>query len=113
MVTGVNESPVMAPEILTGRMPSRSHLNQPHDDLFPLLDTKIPAQVRTPSTAELHPIKRLADVSTSMQNRPTSQQLTICPVNSNTMTFDGKSETFELFEDLFYTMIKMQPYMSE
>ena len=25
------------------------------------------------------------------------------------MTFDGKSETFELFEDLFHTMIKMQP----
>ena len=29
------------------------------------------------------------------------------------MIFDGKSETFELFEDLFHTMIKMQPEMSE
>ena len=29
------------------------------------------------------------------------------------MTFDGKSEKFELFEDLFRTMIKMQPEMSE
>ena len=29
------------------------------------------------------------------------------------MTFDGKSEKFELFEDLFHTMIKMQPVMTE
>ena len=29
------------------------------------------------------------------------------------MTFDGKSEKFELFEDLFHTMIKMQSEMSE
>ena len=29
------------------------------------------------------------------------------------MTFDGKSEKFELFEDLFHTMIKMQPSMTE
>ena len=29
------------------------------------------------------------------------------------MTFDGKSERFELFVDLFHTMIKTQPEMSE
>ena len=29
------------------------------------------------------------------------------------MTFNGKSEKFELFEDLFHPMIKMQPDMSE
>ena len=29
------------------------------------------------------------------------------------MTFDGKSEKIELFEDLFHTMIKMQPEKSE
>ena len=59
------------------------------------------------------PINRLAVVLTNLQNRPTAQQLTIRPVNSNTMTFEGKSEEFELFEDLFHTMIKMQPEMSE
>ena len=48
-----------------------------------------------------------------MQNSPTAQQLIIRPVNSNPMTFDGKCEKFELFEDLFHTMIKMQPDMSE
>ena len=48
-----------------------------------------------------------------MQNRPTAQQLTIRPVNSNTITFGGKNEKFKLFEDLLHTMIKMPPEMSE
>ena len=113
MVTGDNESPVLVPEFLTGRMPSRPHLKQSHDDFNPLLDTTISAQKRPTPVSELDPINRLADVLTSMQNRPTAQQLTIRPVNSNTMTFDGKSEKFELFEDLFHTIIKMQPEMSE
>ena len=29
------------------------------------------------------------------------------------MSFDGKSEKLELFRDLFHTMIKMQPEMTE
>ena len=113
MVTGDNESPIEAPEFLTGRMPSGNHLHSSHDDFNPLLDTTIPAQERTVPAPEQDPINRLADVLTSMQNRPTAQQLTIRPVNSNTMTFDGKKEKFELFEDLFHPMIKMQPDMSE
>ena len=112
MVTGENESPIEVPEFLTGRIPSTSHLNRSNDDL-PLLDTTIPAQERIATAADSDPITRLADVLTTMQNRPTAQQLTIRPVNSNTMTFDGKSEKFELFEDLFHTMIKMQPEMTE
>ena len=94
-------------------MPSRSHLHRSHDDLNPLLDTTIPAQERTIPAPEQDPINRLADALTSMQNRPTAQELTIRPVKSITMTFDGKNEKFELFEDLFHTMIKMQPDMSE
>ena len=112
MVTEDNESPIEAPEFLTGRMPPRNHLHSSHDIFDPLLDT-IPAQERNAQAPELDPINRLADVLTSMQNRPSAQQLTIRPVNSNTMTFDGKSEKCELFEDLFHTMIKMQPEMSE
>ena len=113
MVTVEYESPIQVPEFLTGHMPSRSYLNQSHDDLNPLLDTTIPAQERIAPAVNSDPISRLADVLTIMQNRPTAQQLTIRPVNPNTMTFDGKSEKFELFEDLFHTMIKMQPEMSE
>ena len=111
MVTGDNESPNPVPEFLTGRIPSRSHLNQSYEDIN--LDTTIPAHERIATAADPDPITRLADVLTTMQNRPTAQQLTIRPVNSNTMTFDGKSEKVELFEDLFHTMIKMQPEMTE
>ena len=111
MVTGDNESPNQVPEFLTGRIPSRSHLNQSYEDIN--LDTTIPAHERIATAADPDPITRLADVLTTMQNRPTAQQLTIRPVNSNTMTFDGKSEKFELFEDLFHTMIKIQPELTE
>ena len=69
MVTGDNESPFQVPEFLTERMPSRTHLNQSHDDLNPLLDTTIPAQERPPPAAELDPINRVADVLT---NSPTT-----------------------------------------
>ena len=111
MVTGDNESPNQVPEFLTGRISSRNHLDRSFEDIN--LDTTIPAQERITTAADSDPITRLADVLTTMQNRPTAQQLTIRPVNSNTMTFDGKSEKFELFEDLFHTMIKMQPEMTE
>ena len=111
MVTGDNESPNPVPEFLTERIPSRNHLDQSYEDIN--LDTTIPAQERSATAVELDPISRLADALTTMQNRPTAQQLTIRPVNSNTMTFDGKSEKFELFEDLFHTMIKMQSEMTE
>ena len=35
------------------------------------------------------------------------------PVSTNTLIFDCKNEKFELFEDLFHTMLKMQPEMTE
>ena len=35
------------------------------------------------------------------------------PVSTTTLTFYGKSEKLELFKDLFHTMIKMQPDMTE
>ena len=94
MVTGDNESPNQIPQFLTGRILSRNHLDQSYEDIN--LDTTIPAQERPATVVEPDPITRLADVLTNMQNRPAAQQLTIRPVNSNTMTFDGKSEKFEL-----------------
>ena len=48
-----------------------------------------------------------------MSNRPSTQTLIVRPVSTTVLTFDGKSEKFELFEDLFHTMIKMQPDMTE
>ena len=39
--------------------------------------------------------------------------MTLRPVQTTPMTFDGKSKKLELFEDLFHTMIQMQPAMTE
>ena len=113
METGDNESPVIVPEFLTGRVPSRPALNQSHVDHNPLLDTTLSAQVIVTPVAVQDPINRLADVLTNLQNRPTAEQLTIRPVNFSTRTFDGKSKKFELFEGLFHTIFKMQQEMSE
>ena len=67
----------------------------------------------TTSNTPSDPINRLAEVLVGMNNRPSAQTLMVRPVSTTTLTFDGKSEKFELFEDLFRTMIKMQPDMTE
>ena len=108
MVTGDNESPNMIPELLTGRIALRSAPNQLSCDHNDLLHTTLPATEPTPSVAVQDPNNRLADVLTNLQNRSAAQQLTIRPVNSNTMMVKVRK-----FEDLCYTMIKIQPEMSE
>ena len=112
----------MVPEFLTGRpMHSRHKTPQPQCVNDDTLDTTIPAQIPTiptnsrdvPSETPIDLINRLADVIMDMNNKPTAQTLMVRPVRTTTLTFDGKSEKFELFEDLFHTMIKMQPDMTE
>ena len=122
MVTGANLTPQMVPEFLTGR-PMHSQNKTPHQQCVndDTLDTTIPAQLPTvptnirdvPFEAPIDPINRLADVIMGMNNKPSAQTLMVRPVNTTTLTFDGKSEKFELFEDLFHTMIKMLPDMTE
>ena len=122
MVTGANLTPQMVPEFLTGR-PMQSRNTNPHQQCVndDTLDTTLPAQIPSVpinnqgqhSETPLDPINRLADVIMGMNNKSSAQTLMVRPVNTATLTFDGKSEKFELFEDLFHTMIKMQPDMSE
>ena len=54
-------------------------------------------------------INRLAEVLVGLNNCSSAQTLMVRRVSTTTMLFEGKSEKFELFEDLFHTMIKMQP----
>ena len=75
------------------------------------MDTTLPAPEPEVPAAPQDPLNRLADVLVNLQNKP--QTMTIRPVQTTPMTFDGKGEKFELFEDLFHTMIKMQPAMTE
>ena len=122
MVTGANLTPQMVPEFLIGR-PMQSRNETPHQQCVnhDTLDTTIPAQIPpvptntrdVPSEALIDPINRLADVIMGMNNKPSAQTLMVRPVSTTTLTFDCKSEKFELFENLFHTIIKMQPYMTE
>ena len=111
MVTGANELQHPIPEFLTGRIHSQPNLQRHESTHDTFLDTTLPIAEPAPAEQPQDPINRLADVLVNLQNKPHS--LTIRPVTANPMTFDGKTEKFEFFEDLFHTMIKMQPAMTE
>ena len=114
MVTGANPTPHMVPEFLTGRpMQSREPL-QRHNSTNPESQDTIPQVPETTApTIPSDPSNQLPEVLVGRNNRPSAQTLMVRPVSTTTLTFDGKSEIFELFEDLFHTMIKMQPDMTE
>ena len=111
LVTGATDTQRQIPEILTGRIHSHPKLERQESSHNVSLDTTLPApEPEVPQTPQ-DPINRLADVLVNLQNKPRS--MTIRPVTTTPVTFDGKSEKLELFEDLFHTMIKMQPVMTE
>ena len=60
-------------------------------------------------------INRLAEAvgGIESQQQPETSPLLMKPTISNTLFFDGKNEKFELFEDFFHTLLKMQLEMSE
>ena len=111
MVTGANEAQQAIPEFLTGRIHSIPNLERQQSNHNVSLDTTLPAPEPEVTEPPQDPLNRLADVLVNLQNKP--QTMTNRPVQTTPMTFDGKSEKFELFEDLFHTMIKMQPAMTE
>ena len=111
MVTGANETQQPIPEFLTGRIHSIPNLERQQSNHNVSLDTTLPAPEPEVTEPPQDPLNRLADVLVNLQNKP--QTMTIRPVQTTPMTFEGKSEKFELFEDLFHTMIKMQPAMTE
>ena len=59
-------------------------------------------------------INRLADAIAGIatQQRPQVDTM-LKPLSTNTLVFGEKNEKFELFEDLFHTMLKMQAQMTE
>ena len=111
MVTGATDTQPQIPEFLTGRIHSIPNLERQQSTHNISLDTTLPAPAPEAPEPPQDPFNRLADVLVNLQNKP--QSMTIRPVQTTPITFDGKSEKFELFEDLFHTMIKMQPAMTE
>ena len=118
MVTGQTALPNQFPEFLTGRIvtpcnhATHHHINirscqhKYHNNNLPVVEQTPRNQISDANNS----INRLADAIAGIatQQRPQAAT-TLEPVSTNTLIFDGKNEKFELFEDLFHTMLKMQP----
>ena len=120
MVTGQTAQINQIPEFLTGRI--LTPRNPPSDQYQNLStqvsqDNKLPVVKQTPRNQNSdanNSINRLADAIAGMATLQRPQAATMFkPVSTNTLIFDGKKEKFELLEDLFHTMLKMQPEVTE
>ena len=120
MVTGQTTQTNQFPEFLTRRSVTRR--NPPSHQYQNLStqvsqDNNLPMVEQTPRNQNLdanNSINRLADAISGIATQQRPQAATMLkPVSTNTLIFDGKNEKFGLFEDLFHTMLKMQPEMTE
>ena len=117
MVTGQTAQPNQFPKFLTGRILTPRN---PTSHYYQNLSTQVshvnnlPVVEQTPKNQNLdanNSINRLADAIAGIATQQRPQAATMLkPVSRNTLIFDGKNEKFELFEDLFHTMLKMQPF---
>ena len=120
MVTGQTAQKNQIPEFFTGRILSpRNPPSHQYQNLSTQAsqDNNLPVVEQTPRNQNLDAnisFNRLADAITGIATQQRAQAATMLkPVSTNTLIFDGKNEKFELFEDLFHTMLKMQPEMTE
>ena len=120
MVTGKTAQTNQLPELLTGciqtpRNPPSHHYQNLSTQVSQ--DNNLPVVEQTPRNQNFdatNSINRLADAIAGIATQQRPQAATMLkPVSTNTLIFDGKNEKFELFEDLFHTMLKMQPEMTE
>ena len=120
MVTGQTAQTNQFPEFLTGRIltPCNPPAHQ-HQNLSTQVsqDNNLPVVEQTPrnqSSDANNSINRLSNAIAGIATQQRPQAATMLkPVSTYTLIFDGKNEKFELFEDLFQTMLKMQPEMTE
>ena len=120
MVTGQTAQKNQIPEFFTGRILSpRNPPSHQYQNLSKQVsqDNNLPVVEQTPRNQNLDAkisFNRLADAITGIATQQRPQAATMLkPVSTNTLIFAGKNEKFELFEDLFHTMLKMQPEMTE
>ena len=120
MVTGQTAQTNQFPEFLTGRTQTpRNPSSHQYQNLSTQVsqENNLPVVEQTPTNQNLdanNSINRLADAIAGITTQQRPQAATMLkPVSTTTLIFDGKNEKVELFEDLFHTMHKMQPEMTE
>ena len=120
MVTGQTTQTNQFPEFITGRIqtprnPSFHQYQNPSTQVSQ--DNNLPVVEQTLTNQNLeanNSINRLADAIAGITTQQRPQAATMLkPVSTNTLIFDAKNEKFELFEDLFHTVLKVQPEMTE
>ena len=124
MVIGHNAPHSSVPEYLTIRIQTQKHplppqFNQSHNITTHISSNKtLPMVERTPQRQSLdssNPINKHVEtvpgIACQQQNKTSSALLK--QTVTNTLIIECKNEIIELFEDLFKTMLKMQPEMSE
>ena len=120
MVTRQTAQPNQFPEFLTGRIVTpRNPSSYQYQNLSTQVsqDNNLPLVEQTPriqNSDANNSINRRVDAiaGTETQQRPQAATL-FKPVSTNTLILDAKIEKFELSEDLFHTMLKVQPQMTE
>ena len=120
MVTGQTAQTNQIPEFLTGRILTPRN---PPSHQYQNLSTQVsqgntlPVVEQTPrkqNSDANNSINRLADAIAGIATQQQPQAATMLkPVSTNTLIFDWKNEKFELFRDLFHTMLKMHSEMTE
>ena len=95
MVRGAIDTQPQIPDFLTGRIHSIPNLERQQSNHNVSLDTILPAPDPEFTEPPEDPLNRLADVLVNLQSKP--QSMTIRPVQTTPMSFDGKSEKHELF----------------
>ena len=120
MVTGQTAQTNQFPEFLTGRIVTpRNPASHQCQNLLTQVsqDNNLPVVEQTPRNQNSdanNSINSLADAIAGIATQERPQAATMLkPVSTNTLIFDGKNEKIDLFEDLFHTMLKMQPEMTE
>ena len=120
MVTGQTAQTNQFPEFLTGRTATpRNPPSHHYQNLSTQVsqDNNLPVVEQTPRNQNIdanNSINRLADAIAGITTQKRPQAATMLkPVSTNTLISDGKNEKFELFEEIFHTMLKMQPELTE
>ena len=120
MVTGQTAQPNQFPEFLTGRIVTpRNPPSHQYQNLSTQVsqDNNLPMVEQTPRNQNSdanNSNNRLADAIARIATQQRPQAATMLePVSTSTLIFDGKNEKFDFFQDLFHTMLKMQPEMTE
>ena len=120
MVTGQTAQTNQIAEFLTGHiLTPRNPPSHQHQNLSTQVsqDNNLPMVEQSPRNQNCdanNSINRLVDAIAGIATQQRPQAATMLkPLATNTLIFHGKNEKFDFFEDLFFTLLKLEPEMTK